>query len=107
MTTWPSHDYAAQPATVPRAHAEDLVNWHESLRRAGHACCCTASPSVVVIMPPARGRPAVDLLFCQHHYRVHGQALAAAGALALDQDGEDQADDAGTADPGEGQEDGR
>ena len=91
MTTSFSDGYAARPGPVPpstpRAHAEDLLSWHESLRRAGHACCCTASPSVVVIMPPAPGRPAVDLLFCQHHYRVHAGALAAAGAIALDGDG--------------------
>ena len=88
MSTWFPHDSAARPGAVPpgtpRAHGEDLVDWHDSLRRAGQACCCSASPSVVVIMPPAPGRPAVDLLFCQHHYRVHGQALAAAGALAFD-----------------------
>ena len=86
-----SHDYAAwpdaDPRSAPRAHAEDHVDWRDSLQRAGQACCCSASPSVVVVMPPAPGRPAVDLLFCRHHYRVHAGALAAAGATALDGDG--------------------
>ena len=91
MSTWVPHDYAAgpraAPPSAPRAHAEHLADWHDLLRQAGQACCCSASPSVVVIMRPAPGRPAVDLLFCQHHYRVHGQALAAAGALAFDGEG--------------------
>ena len=86
-----SHDYADWPAAgppgAPRAHAEDLVDWRDSLQRAGQACCCSASPSVIVVMPPAPGRPAVDLLFCRHHYRVHAAALTAAGALAIDGDG--------------------
>ena len=86
-----SHDYADWPAAgppgAPRAHAEDLVDWRDSLQRAGQACCCSASPSVIVVMPPAPGLPAVDLLFCRHHYRVHAAALAAAGALAIDGDG--------------------
>jgi hypothetical protein len=42
---------------------------------------------VVVIMPPAGGRPAVDLLFCRHHYRVHRQALTSAGGVAFDREG--------------------
>ena len=91
MSTRFLHDPAAWPGaappSAPRANAEDLAGWRDSLRRAGHACCCSAAPSVAVIMPPAPGRPAVDLLFCQHHYRVHGQPLAAAGALAFDRDG--------------------
>ncbi len=37
-------------------------------------------------MPPAPG-PAVDLLLCRHHYRLHGQALAAAAAVVLDREG--------------------
>jgi hypothetical protein len=42
---------------------------------------------VVVIMPPAGGRPTVDLLFCRHHYRIHRQALTSAGAVAFDREG--------------------
>ena len=91
MATTSSDDHTAWPGAVPpgasRTHAENLVDWRDSLRRAGQACCCSASPSVVVVMPPAPGRPAVDLLFCRHHYRVHAAALAAAGALAIDEDG--------------------
>jgi hypothetical protein len=45
------------------------------------ACCCPARPVVRVIMPPTAGRPySTDLLLCGHHYRISGQALAAAGA---------------------------
>jgi hypothetical protein len=91
MSTTSSDDNTAWPGAVPpgapRTHGEDLVDWRDSLRRAGQACCCSAMPSVVVVMLPAPGRPAVDLLFCQHHYRLHGQVLAAAGALAFDGDG--------------------
>jgi hypothetical protein len=68
--------------------AEDAVDWRASLRRADHACCCPAQPSVVVIMPPVPGRPhPVDLLLCRHHYRVCAHALAVAGAAVLGTDG--------------------
>jgi hypothetical protein len=66
----------------------DQVDWRASLRRADHACCCPAQPSVVVILPPAPGRPhPVDLLLCRHHYRRCARALAAAGAAVLGTDG--------------------
>jgi hypothetical protein len=77
----------APPGSAWRSHAQDLVDWRTSLRRADRACCCPARPTVVVIMPPAPGRPPVDLLLCRHRYRVHGQALAAVGAVALDRGG--------------------
>lgn len=66
-----------------------LVDWRASLERARHACCCPAQPAVVVIMPPAPGRPyAVDLLLCAHHYRVCQRALALAGADVFHTSGE-------------------
>ena len=87
------HAHAAQAGALPRGSrhrpADYLVDWRTSLRRADRACCCPAVPTVVVIMPsvPDRPRP-VDLLLCRHHYRAHADALAAAGAAALDTCGE-------------------
>ena len=55
---------------------------------ADRACCCPAWPVVKVLIPPALGRPhSVDLLLCGHHYRLSRAALAAAGAVALDETG--------------------
>ena len=49
------------------------------------ACCCPARPVVRVRIPPAPGRPhSVDLLLCGHHYRTSRAALAAAGAVIVD-----------------------
>jgi hypothetical protein len=62
----------------------DSIDW-EADRRAGRACCCPAKPVVIVVMPPAPGRPhQTDLLLCGHHYRVSRQALTAAGATVAD-----------------------
>jgi hypothetical protein len=49
------------------------------------ACCCPARPTVRVLIPPAPARPhSVDLLLCGHHYRASDAALAAAGAVIMD-----------------------
>lgn len=49
--------------------------------RPERACCCSAKPTMFVMMPPADGRPApVDLWFCGHHYREKRPGLVAAGA---------------------------
>ena len=65
----------------PGAH---LIDW-QAAQRAERSCCCPAKPVVIVIMPPAPGRAhQTDLLLCGHHYRVSRQALAAAGATAVD-----------------------
>ena len=49
------------------------------------ACCCPARPVVLVMMPPAPGRPrAVDLWLCAHHYRESATVLDKAGAIAED-----------------------
>jgi len=77
---------AVRPAEAG-AHAGDAIDWRAA-RRADHACCCTARPTVIAIMPPAPGRPhPTDLLLCGHHYRLSRRALAAAGATVLDLDG--------------------
>ncbi len=70
------------------------IDWRTA-RRADRACCCLAKPVVIVILPPASGRPhPVDLLLCGHHYRVSRHALAAAGAQVVDMQGDDLAEDA-------------
>jgi hypothetical protein len=48
------------------------------------ACCCPARPVVRVLIPPVPARPhSVDLLLCGHDYRASGAALAAAGAVII------------------------
>ena len=55
---------------------------------ADRACCCPARPVVIVIMPPASGRPhPVDLLLCGHHFRVGQAVLTAVGAAVYDDTG--------------------
>jgi hypothetical protein len=64
--------------------ARPVVDW-QTFRMADHACCCSARPAVIAVMPPAAGRDhATELLLCGHHYRVSNKALAAAGAVVLD-----------------------
>ena len=42
----------------------------------------------MVLIPPASGRPySIDLLLCGHHYRVSQAALAAIGAVVIDETG--------------------
>jgi hypothetical protein len=49
------------------------------------ACCCPARPVVRVLIPPTAARPhSAALLLCGHHYRMSCGALAAAGAVILD-----------------------
>ena len=77
----------ARPAAAGGPAGDAIVDWR-AVRRADHACCCTARPNVIAIMPPAPGRPhPTDLLLCGHHYRLSRRALAAAGAAVLDLDG--------------------
>jgi hypothetical protein len=60
------------------------IDWR-SARLAGRACCCSALPAVIAIMPPAAGRPhSTDLLLCAHHYRASRVALQGAGATVVD-----------------------
>ncbi len=75
-------------ATDPVAPPEVLlINWR-AVRRAEHACCCTARPAVVAVMPPGPGRAhRTELLLCGHHYRVSLVALAAARAVVVDMAG--------------------
>jgi len=65
---------------LPKA---DAIDWR-SARSAEHACCCSAKPAVIAVMPPTSGRPhETDLLLCAHHYRVSRQALDRVGAAVL------------------------
>jgi hypothetical protein len=65
----------------PDAHAIDWRN----VRLAGRACCCSAKPAVIAVMPATASRPhPTDLLLCGHHYRVSRHALDLAGARVLD-----------------------
>jgi hypothetical protein len=58
------------------------------LARANRACCCSAQPSVVVILPPVLSRAhRTELLLCMHHYRTARISLEIAGATAVDADG--------------------
>ncbi len=55
---------------------------------AERGCCCPARPVVRALIPPARKRrlPA-DLLLCGHHYLASKAALAAVGAVVIDETG--------------------
>jgi hypothetical protein len=46
------------------------------------ACCCSARPTMIAMIPSGEGRPApMDLWLCGHHYRKSQKALKAAGAM--------------------------
>ncbi len=64
----------------PQAPA-DPDSWIKTLITAERACCCSAKPTTVAVLPshPGRSEP-VDLLLCNHHYRATKAGLAAAGA---------------------------
>ena len=63
------------------------IDWHAA-RQANRACCCSARPMVIAVMPLTVNRPHhTDLLLCWHHYRVFKDGLRAAGAELLDIDG--------------------
>jgi hypothetical protein len=64
---------------------QDYLTELRAARRAERACCCTAKPMIVALIPPAPGRPHVtDLLLCGHHYRLSRRALAAAAAVVTE-----------------------
>ena len=64
---------------------DDRAGWSRRHDLGDRACCCPARPVVRVLIPPAPARPhSADLLLCGHHYRASGAALAAAGALIMD-----------------------
>ncbi len=66
---------------------QSRIDWLAA-RRAQRACCCTAAPAVIAVMPPSPGRPhSTELFLCGHHYRASRRSLEAAGAVVLDMDG--------------------
>jgi hypothetical protein len=74
-----------RPAEV---HTEESAHWAWPLAFADRACCCTARPKVVAVLPPTATRPhQVDLLLCGHHYRAAAAALADKGAAVYDKTG--------------------
>jgi len=75
-------EVAPDPTGMRRPDA-DAIDWR-SARLAERACCCSARPAVVAVMPPVSGRPhETDLLLCAHHYRASRQALERAGAAVM------------------------
>jgi hypothetical protein len=82
--TQPPADQVPAPGTPP---AVRLVNWR-AVRRARQACCCSAPPVAVAVMPPVPGRGhQTEVLLCGHHYRASRQSLANAGASVVDMTG--------------------
>jgi hypothetical protein len=72
----------SQAAGMP---PDDQAAWSRPHDLGDRACCCPARPVVRVLIPPASARPhSVDLLLCGHHYRAFHAALAAAGAVVMD-----------------------
>jgi hypothetical protein len=67
--------------------AAPASSWR-AFRAADRACCCSARPAVLAVMPPTPGREhPTELLFCGHHYRESRSGLAAAGAAVFDAQG--------------------
>jgi len=77
---------AEQTATAPAREAAAI--YRPARRHSERACCCSASPAVVAVIPGSGDRLApTDLLLCGHHYRQSRRALAASRAVVLDLDG--------------------
>jgi len=70
--------------TKPQRSSTHVIDW-SSARLAEHACCCSARPAVIAVIPAAPSRPhETELLLCAHHYRFSQHALDRAGATVLD-----------------------
>ncbi len=68
--------------------ADGWLCWSGPPPLAERSCCCPARPVVRVLIPPAAARRhPVDLLLCAHHYLVSRTALAAVGAVVMDETG--------------------
>ena len=64
---------------------DDRTDWSTPRALGVRACCCPARPVVRVLIPPSDARPhSVALLLCGHHYRMSCAALAAVGAVIID-----------------------
>ena len=83
----PQADTWSAPTGAP------AIDWRAA-RLAGHACCCSARPVVIAVMPASASRPhPTDLLLCGHHYRASRRALHLAGATVVDVAGRPANDD--------------
>jgi hypothetical protein len=69
----------------PAAPVGRAVDWGALLSSAVRACCCSAKPTVTVVLPMTdrNGRP-IELLLCGHHHRISHDALTSAGAVVFD-----------------------
>ena len=64
---------------------DDWTDWSRPRALGVRACCCPARPVVRVRIPRSSARPhSVALLLCGHHYRMSCAALAAVGAVIID-----------------------
>jgi hypothetical protein len=77
---------AEQTATAPAP--EGAAVYRPARRHSERACCCSARPAVVAVIPRGGDRLApTELLLCGHHYRQSRRALAAKSAIVADLDG--------------------
>jgi hypothetical protein len=73
LSRWRETDRRVPPPDAWYGPPAFRGKWQSLLTSASRARCCTAPPAVVVLMPPAPGRPhRTDLLLCRHRYRVFG-----------------------------------
>jgi hypothetical protein len=80
----------AQPDAerIPPDDAVVAAAFRRILTYADRACCCTARPAVLAIMPASPDRlQHTDLLFCRHHYQASRVGLRGTGALIIGSDG--------------------
>lgn len=82
---------AGAPPDAERIPPDDALAasaYRSVLAGADRACCCTAKPAVIALLPPSPARrKRVELLFCMHHYRASRIGLREAGAVILGADG--------------------
>lgn len=80
MSANSQHADSAGATTLRRPAHPDTAGSQPA--RPDRACCCSAMPMMIAMMPAGKGRPApVDLWLCGHHFRQSQQALTAAGAV--------------------------
>ena len=78
MSANSEHTDSAGTTTLPRPAQLDAAGSQPA--QPERACCCSARPMMIAMIPPGEGLAAVDLWLCGHHYRKSQQALTAAGA---------------------------
>ena len=88
----PSYDSgtrtSARAATLQPPLPIVATGYARMLLRADRACCCSAMPAVIAVLPPVPTRThRTELLFCMHHYRTARRGLEGAGATVVDASG--------------------